>query len=158
MPSQQGFGTDLSASDTIIPIVDLTAAAEGSDVPIQLQEALGFSDITAWRVNNTLSVIANTPGFYKLGGQYVAKTRTSTQTARLELSDGVSIKNLWQAELLGVTTAHYVNEFVEFTVFLQAGETLSAASSGTEIFFNGYIRQIADINGVLTNPSGFTPQ
>jgi hypothetical protein len=39
LPSQQGFGTDLSASDTIIPIIDLTAAAEGSDVPEFLQRA-----------------------------------------------------------------------------------------------------------------------
>ena len=32
LPSQQGFGTDLSASDTIIPVIDLTRAADRKQV------------------------------------------------------------------------------------------------------------------------------
>ena len=57
LPSQQGFGSDLSASDTIIPIIDLTAAAEGSDVSESLQQALAFGSITAFSENNSLSLI-----------------------------------------------------------------------------------------------------
>ena len=49
LPSQQGFGTDLSASDTIIPVIDLTQAAEGSGLPSYLQTALAFSSITPFR-------------------------------------------------------------------------------------------------------------
>ncbi len=48
LPSQQGFGTDLSASDTIVPIIDLTAAAEGSDVSESLQQALNFGGATVF--------------------------------------------------------------------------------------------------------------
>ena len=47
LPSQQGFGTDLSASDTIIPIIDLTEAAEGSDVRETLQTAIAFDGSTS---------------------------------------------------------------------------------------------------------------
>ena len=68
LPSQQGFGTDLSASDTIIPVIDLTAAAEGSDVPIDLQQAIAFGSQTAFSAINATVVIANTAGFYRIMG------------------------------------------------------------------------------------------
>ena len=68
LPSQQGFGTDLSASDTIIPIVDLTASAEGSDVRPDLQNAIAFGSQTAFSANNNTDVIANSPGFYRIFG------------------------------------------------------------------------------------------
>ena len=68
LPSQQGFGTDLSASDTIIPIIDLTQAAEGSDVPQNLQTALAFGSQTVFNTNNATDQIANTTGFYRIVG------------------------------------------------------------------------------------------
>ena len=62
LPSQQGFGTDLSASDTIIPVIDLTSAAEGSDVNETLQSALAFGSQTVFAVANTNADQANSPG------------------------------------------------------------------------------------------------
>ena len=49
LPSQGGqqAGVDLSASTTIIPIVDLTESAEGSNLRQDLQLALSLTSITA---------------------------------------------------------------------------------------------------------------
>ena len=66
LPSQQGFGKDLQAQNVIVPIVDLTAAAEGSDVPLYQQQAIAFGSQTAFDVSNTTTVIANTAGFYRI--------------------------------------------------------------------------------------------
>ena len=48
LPSQGGAGAglDLSASTTIVPIIDLTESAEGSNVRQDLQTALSFNNIT----------------------------------------------------------------------------------------------------------------
>ena len=59
LPSQQGFGTDLSASDTIVPIIDLTEAAEGSEVPEFLQTALAYGSQTPFDATNTTTTIVH---------------------------------------------------------------------------------------------------
>ena len=65
LPSQQGFGTDLSASDTIIPVVDLTRAAEGSDTPQFLQTAWDFATSLTTQTGAGNTTAINTTGFYK---------------------------------------------------------------------------------------------
>ena len=68
LPSQGGFqaGVDLSASTTVIPIIDLTETAEGSDVRADLQTALSLSSISAFNVNNTTTTISIINGIIKL--------------------------------------------------------------------------------------------
>ena len=56
LPSQNGFTEDLQAQNVIVPIIDLTATAEGSSLPSYLQTALTFTDATTFSVNN-LSLI-----------------------------------------------------------------------------------------------------
>ena len=46
LPSQQGFGEDLQASNVITPIIDLTPTAEGSSLSENLSTAL------AWQRNS----------------------------------------------------------------------------------------------------------
>ena len=62
LPSQGGAaaGVDLSASTTIIPIVDLTETATGSLLRQDLQTSLGFNAITPFAVLNTTTTIINT--------------------------------------------------------------------------------------------------
>ena len=59
-----GAGVDLSASTTIIPIVDLTECAEGSDVRIDLQTALSHDSITSFNISNATTTIVNTTGYF----------------------------------------------------------------------------------------------
>ena len=72
LPSQGGFqaGVDLSASTQIIPIVDLTETAEGSQVRADLQTALSLTNITHNAFNNSTVDLVNTPGFYRVFGTY----------------------------------------------------------------------------------------
>ena len=70
LPSQNkgSIGVDLTGSTTIIPIVDLTETAEGSDVRQDLQTAFSLTSATVFEVNNTTSTILNTTGYYRIFG------------------------------------------------------------------------------------------
>ena len=159
LPSQQGFGTDLSASDTIIPVIDLTAAAEGSDVPEMLQTAMAFGSQTSFSINNGSTVLANTAGFYRIYGLSLLRaTSTGGASGNISLSDGLSTKRLFDHDL-SVGNADTTSTLpIDIVVFLASGETCDAVSSNSRCFLSGTVRQIADINGVLVQPSGFTPQ
>ena len=159
LPSQQGFGTDLSASDTIIPVIDLTAAAEGSDVPEMLQTAIAFGSQTVFKAENSTATIANSPGFYRIIGAVLMKNRSAGgNEASIRLSDGLSTKSVWQMEFGGDTDPLSAALQLDLIVFLAAGETVSAVSNNSVVRMTGSSRQIADVNGVLIQPSGFTPQ
>jgi dihydrodipicolinate reductase len=159
LPSQQGFGTDLSASDTIIPVIDLTASAEGSDVRQDLQTALAFGSQTAFSVENTSTAIVSTTGFYRIFGAVSVYSASGSSNAIFELSDGVSDKEIWAAGYFGTSVANNGNLIpFDFVVFCNTGESLKATSEASGAFLKGSTRQIADINGTLVQPSGFTPQ
>jgi len=159
LPSQQGFGTDLSASDTIIPIIDLTSAAEGSDVPEILQTAIAFGSQTVFKAENSTDIIANTAGFYRIIGTVLMKNRSGgANSATLRLSDGSTNKSVWEMEFGGDSDPLSASLQLDLVVFLATGETVSAVSNNAAVRMIGSSRQIADINGVLVQPSGFIPQ
>ena len=62
LPSQTGFGSDLMAQNIIVPIIDLTATAEGSDVRSDLQSAMSFGGITDFNVRNATTTLITNPG------------------------------------------------------------------------------------------------
>ena len=160
LPSQDGFGTDLAAQNVIVPVIDLTAAAEGSQTPEYLQTAIAFGSQTAFNVNNTTTVLENTAGFYRVFG--VAQNRansSTTATAQFTLTDGASTKIVWgmtSTTASGTTNGNGIQ--FDFVVFLAAGESLSAVSSSANGFLTGSTRQVATITGTLVQPSGFTPE
>ena len=92
LPSQGGLGAgfDLSASTQIIPIVDLTESAEGSNVRQDLQTALSFDNITAHQVTGTTTTIINNTGYYTVTG-YV-NIQTSTTSAKTGQRTGVVLR------------------------------------------------------------------
>ncbi len=159
LPSQQGFGTDLSASDTIIPIIDLTASAEGSDVRQDLQTALAFGSQTNFNANNGTVVLANTAGFYRIVGASAARSSPSVNmTGVLQMSDGATNKDVWEVQIPGGSDALGFSHSFDLVVYLNAGDSVSAISDDSGLFLSGSIRQIADVNGTLVQPVGFTPQ
>ena len=159
LPSQQGFGTDLSASDTIIPVIDLTAAAEGSDTPEYLQRAQAFGSQTAINAANSTVVVANSPGFYQITGVVnLYEIVSDPRNVQFVLNDGSTDKIIYDFDTITSSTsrsAHCV--FIEFVIFLAAGESCSVTAN---VFaqFSGSVRQVADVNGTLVQPSGFNPQ
>ena len=158
LPSQQGFGTDLSASDTIIPVIDLTRAAEGSDTSETLQSALAFGSQTAFNAFNTTTVIQNTAGFYRIVGAMNGGSDGGVAGAcSLTMTDGASVKTVYAIGFPASTAGYPASVSFDFTVFLRSGDSISAvATSNANIF--GSVRQVADINGTLVQPVGFTPQ
>ena len=158
LPSQQGFGTDLSASDTIIPVIDMTAAAEGSDVGENLQNALAYGSQTVFRANNSSVILANVPGFYRVVGTAAGSIASSNYKMVLEMTDGATPKSVWGVEQSSFSGAADSTVDIDLIFYLDVGITLNAVSEAGEGVLLGSIRQVATNNGTLVQPSGFTPQ
>lgn len=156
LPSQGGAGAgfDLSASTQIIPIIDLTESAEGSNVRQDLQTAFTFANVNQSFINNTTtSIIVNT-GYWRLFGNSNIVLTTSAIGNQIIISDGISNKNLLQHEVAGGTAEATVSSLnFDFLVKLEAGNSVSCVSSSSKSNIAITYRQIADIDGVLINPN-----
>jgi len=154
LPSQGGAGAgfDLSASTQIIPVIDLTESAEGSNLRQDLQTSLSFKSITSFSVANATTTIINNTGYYRVKGIVYGRAVSGTnRTVTFQLSDGATTKNLFVIDWNAVTATSFVQEF-DFNVFIPAGDSLIVISNDGFIVANGSTRQIANIDGELTNP------
>jgi len=159
LPSQQGFGEDLQASNVITPIIDLTPTAEGSLLPKDLQQSLAFGSVTSFNVTNTTSTLVNTAGFYRVfGGVSVQTDGAADAEALFTLTDGLGSKVVYRMknEQTGNTAIAAAN--VDFIVFLRATDSLTCTSNSANVHVSGCTRQVADVNGELVNPVGFVSQ
>lgn len=155
LPSQNGFGSELQATNVITPIIDLTAAAEGSTVPQFLQTALAFGSVTSFLVSNTTTTLITTTGFYRVFGNYSFETQSGEVNADFSLSDGSTDKKIigWNTDNASGTAAHIQN--FDFIVYLAAGETLKATTDYSRAKLGGCTRQVATGDGTLIQPVGF---
>jgi hypothetical protein len=154
LPSQGGAqaGVDLSASSMIVPIIDLTESAEGSNLRQDLQRSLSLTGITSFAINNTTTTLINTTGYYRIYG-YLSTVGGALKTASFDMTDGTTTKRVHQFALLANTTSPTnIVEMFDFMVLLQAGDSISGTSDNTLLNLVGTTRQIADINGNLVNP------
>lgn len=157
LPSQRGFGEDLQASNVIIPVVDLTGTAEGSELDPSLQQAISY-DNTAFNVNNATSTLITSTGFLRVIGT-LGGYASGAATDSINITDGLTSKAIWKFQNgIGAASEHGpVFPVFDMIVFVASGESLTATASAGR-FISGSVRQIADINGNLVNPSGYTPQ
>ena len=159
LPSQNGFGSELQATNVITPIIDLTAAAGGDTTPQLLQTAISFGGITSFDVENTTSTLLSSTGFYAVDYAITAARASSQDSiAAFSLTDGLATKKIFEFDLQ--QNANETGFFLkgEFVVFLAAGESLTCtAGNSNATTIVGSTRQIADIDGNLVYPSGFTP-
>ena len=148
LPSQGGAGAgfDLSASTQIIPTIDVTESAEGSNLRQDLQTSMSFNDIMHTVTTNTTNNIITNTGYFRVFGNFY---HTGTGNAQLQLTDGVSTKVI--LNFGGGSTA--INNIFDINVFLSAGDILQAVTSNTATILYSTTRQIADINGSLTDPT-----
>jgi hypothetical protein len=149
LPSQGGFGAgqDLSASTQIVPIIDLTETAEGSNVRADLQTALSFNSVTAQQVSNGTVTLINSTGYFRVFG---CNRSYGSTVLDFSLTDGATSKKI--TEFSGAS-GQTITDQIDFIVFLAAGDSLTATSSNASGQFVGATRQIADINGNLVDPS-----
>jgi len=148
---------DLFASGVIVPTVDFTAAAEGSALRTDLQRAWGFATGHNSKATTGTDTLINTTGFWLIDFEIVIFPASgSTRNAELRINDGLGTKTIWKNVLSpsGTTTAVLASS-EEFVVFLRSGDSFEVTQSGgvnSEVSY----RQIADVNGNLVNPLGFT--
>lgn len=151
---------DLYASGVIVPVVDFTAAAEGSQLPSNLQTAWDFST-GANQVTNTTTTLITTTGFWRVDVSCVWETTTSVAfpAATIQINDGTSTKFVWGVSRINESPAvQTVSATTDngFIVFLRSGDSLTATSNASNCTLDVWYRQIADVSGNLTNPLGFT--
>ena len=148
LPSQNAgsIGVELTGSTQIIPIVDLTEIAEGSNIRQDLQTALSLTSVTFTSTSNTTNTLINTTGYFRIFG---TAHLTATGTAFLRVSDGATNKFLY---LVNGLTGEISNVAFDFVVFLPAGVSLDANTNSASITINTSTRQIADLSGNLVNP------
>ncbi len=157
LPSQNGFGSELQASNVITPIIDLTAAAEGSGLPVDLQQAYAFGSNTAFSVTNTSSSLTTNPGFYRVSGVVSMESNItgSNPGGSINISDGLSTKQVWAVEIVPINVQFFNTVEFDIVVFLRAGDDLIAQANDANTITKGSFRQIATGDGTLVNPSGF---
>lgn len=151
---------DLYASGVIVPIVDFTAAAEGSFLRADLQAAWDFSTGFQRVQNATRTSIISNAGFWSVQvNSYLAFNETGLQYVELEIFDGQSTyKRIFELiEDTIATPANVANalDTTHLVVFLRSGDSLLATASDDAGVSISY-RQLASVSGDLVNPTGFT--
>lgn len=155
LPSQNGFGSELQATNVITPIIDLTAAAEGSSLGVNLQTAIAFGSQTSFDVANTTTTLINSPGFYRIFGvASIVTSSASAQSGSFQLTDGLSSKIIWKVST-GAAVDEYLQLEFDFVVWLAAGESMSGTTNNAVSHLVGSTRQIASSDGTLIQPSGY---
>ena len=157
LPSQGGFqaGVDLSASTTIIPIVDLTESAEGSNLRIDLQSALSLGSCTAFNITTSAQSIVTTTGWFRcFGDAAIINGGSPVVESSFAVTDGSTTKILAKYGGVIAGTVHTVQVIpFDFIVKLQAGDSLigNINTSGSG-YLTGVTRQLADLSGNLIDP------
>lgn len=152
LPSQggAGAGVDLSASTQIVPIIDLTESAEGSNVRQDLQTALSLANVTRFDISNTTTSMITSTGYWRIFGCFTILITNATGNCRFNITDGTTTKSLLGATC--ASTGANDNQSTlpfDFVVKVNAGETVSGISTISTAFINVSVRQIADIDGNL---------
>ena len=157
LPSVAGYGGNLRATNTIIPIIDLTSAAEGSTLPNQLTFAVSpdgdrFNRLTA----GTGLSVSTTTGWNIVRGTVTfmqSDTSSTGYTTRLFLDDGASEFNCFFVRTVTSVSAQTFNTLnVEFIYFAKAGVSLKC-DCGTFSRVDLNVRQIATTAEVLVSPT-----
>lgn len=142
---------DLYAQGVIVPIVDFTAAAQGSELRSDLQTAWDYAtDLTT--VVNTTTTAISTPGFWKCGWS-IENVGAAVGGINIRITDGVTPKTINSLKVNANESLYFPDAFV---VFLRSGDALTVQTTNGNTFIRFHYRQIADVSGTLINPLGFT--
>ena len=153
LPSQGGYqaGVDFSASTMVVPIVDLTETAEGSNLREDLQSSFSLIVSNAVSLTNTSATdFITTTGFYRIYGNINLTPSTGTGFAVFQITDGTTTKILQQFVTSG--SSNNTTHQVDFIVKLEAGDSMQYFGNSSSTSFIGNYRQLADLNGNLTDP------
>lgn len=156
LPSQQGFGEDLQASNVIQPVIDITATAEGSQLPTDLSRALNFGGATTFAAFGSSATLMNTPGFWRVTGNLSVFpfAGSGAEDAAFRITNALTIKDLIRVRYIA-TTSTSTTYSIDEIFFMDTGDVMTA-EIGANGALSGSYRQVADRYGNLINPVGFT--
>ena len=155
LPSQGGAGAgfDLSASTQIIPVVDLTESAQGSNLRQDLQVALSTAG-TAYTATSSTTVFTTTGFVRNIGTVYMERASGSAQSIVHNINDGATDFQIYKALMDATATGLAVTYSFDYICYLRAGDSLVVEPSAN-VNCCGRAYQVASIDGILTNPVGF---
>lgn len=156
LPSQGGAGAgfDLSASTQIIPVIDLTETATGSVLRQDLQTSFSHDSVTSFDVVNTSTTIINNTGYFRVFGTMGTTDSTNVPALDISITDGSTTKILIDGNILQNFTGVGLTSPItfDFIVLCEAGDSVIVNNGYTNIGIKGVTRQIASLDGTLTNP------
>lgn len=145
-----------SLSEVVVPTYSINSVAEGSGLPEMLQTAWDFStghDTVA----NTTTTIINTTGFWQIDLLLSTETANPARSASVAITDGLTSKIIWEFNsAAAIANNSGIAMEQKFVVFVRSGDSISVTTNATQTIVDVWYRQIADINGNLTNPLGFS--
>ena len=164
LPAQAGneTATDLLASDTIVPVINITGAAEGQALRQDLQRAYDISSSAAALVGPGFTTWISTSGFWQIRLVVTINATVAGAESTTFITDGAVSSTVFST---GPSSGGGTNieEYIvspEFTVFLRPGDELRTNHPSATAAVTSTIayRQVADLYGNLTQPTGFTFQ
>ena len=147
-----------SLSEVVVPTYSINSVAEGSGLPQNLQTAWDFSTGAATSDSGTNTII-NTPGFWQIDLTCCVRASDSgaRQDCTIELYDGSTAKPVWAISTLTDATERDAVSDGSFVVYVRTGDIVRTNHSNAGIQrLDVWYRQIADNNGNLINPLGFS--
>ena len=150
-----------SLSEVVVPTYSINSVAEGSGLPELLQTCWDFSTGNYQNFTSTRTNIITNTGFWLVDLTYSginARAASSRDTASITIFDGATDKAVW-AYTNGIgSSAREEAVLVEnkFVVFLRSGDVLRGRCQTNDFSLDIWYRQIADLNGNLVNPLGFS--
>lgn len=155
-PSQTQTGRDLHVSDVIIPVVDFTPTTSGTSLPLDLRWSYNTaSSSIAFSSNTANYALISTSGFWALE-IFGASDGYITTLINIDQLGSGSLKQIKNYYSQGA------NSFSDkFNVFLRPSDILkiSFTEEGTtsgNLSIN--YTQLADVNGDIVQPVGYSPQ
>ena len=145
-----------SLSEVVVPTYSINEVSEGSSLPENLQTAWDFSTGHD-TINNTTTTLINNTGFWQVDLNWTSPDTSNSEFSQIYINSGITTKTIWRisSPSAGTVTGATAVEN-RFIVFLRSGDSLVGQSSATANTLDVWYRQIADVNGNLVNPLGFS--
>jgi len=151
-PSQTSSGRDLHVSDVVIPVVDFTPTTSGTSIPFDLLSSLNLNTTKFTITSGVDTTIITNTGFFRCNFNFQGSAAASGTIAFT--NDGGTTRT--EVELMEC------NNTIEYTrfIFNRVGfTTLFATSSVTGSNpVTVSVTPVADVNGNLLQPNGYSPQ
>jgi len=158
LPSQNGFGSEMMASNVIIPTISVQEAALGATLRQDLQKALTFGDTSVFALANSTATLTSTAGFYRVTGTISLNPSASADAnGSILVTRSGADSSLWSmnSALTGAQSQWTVS--MDEIFFILPGDVLKATCN-SQAEWSGSYRQIADVTGTLTVPTGYVAE